>query len=132
MEDNKQQIEEMAKLIRPILENRTDVGFIPDLDKPIAEELLKHYQPKLPEDSVVISKEEFWKLSDKFSKKELDDISQFRVNKAVEEALEKILIESKQLVKKWLSRNDEKVGFIFDFEEFIKEQFGAKVREDSR
>ena len=46
-----EQIEEMAKVIRPILENRTDICFIPDLDKPIAEELLKHYQPKLPEDN---------------------------------------------------------------------------------
>ena len=54
-----EQIEEMAKVIRPILENRTDICFIPDLDKPIAEELLKHYQPKLPKDSVVLSREEF-------------------------------------------------------------------------
>ena len=54
-----EQIEEMAKVIRPILENRTDIRFIPDLDKPIAEELLKHYQPKLPKDSVVLSSEEY-------------------------------------------------------------------------
>ena len=57
-----EQIEEMAKAIRPILENRMDICFIPDLDKPIAEELLKHYQPKLPKDSVVLSKEEYEKI----------------------------------------------------------------------
>ena len=39
------QIEEMTKVIRPILESRTDIVFIPDLDKPIAEELIKYYQP---------------------------------------------------------------------------------------
>ena len=63
MKDKEKQIEEMAKVIRPILENRTDIGFIPDLDKPITEELVKYYQPKLPEDSVVLSREEYERLS---------------------------------------------------------------------
>lgn len=97
----------------------------------IAEELLKHYQI-VDKDSVVLTKEKFWELSDKFSKKELDDISQFRVDKAVKETIEKFLIKGKQLVEKWLSRDDEKVGFIFDFEQFIREQFGVGVREDNR
>lgn len=57
MTDEKQ-ILEMAKVIRSILESRTDITFIPDLDKPIAEELAKKYQPKLPEDSVVLTNEE--------------------------------------------------------------------------
>lgn len=52
---DKHQVEEMAKVIRPILENRTDIVFIPDLDKPIAKKLLKHYQPKIPEGSVVLT-----------------------------------------------------------------------------
>lgn len=60
-----EQIEEMAKAIKPILENRTDICFIPDLDKPIAKELLKHYQPKLPKDSVVLSKGAYESLSTK-------------------------------------------------------------------
>lgn len=58
------QIEEMAKVIRPVLENRTDIGFVPDLDRPIAKELLKHYQPKLPANSVVLSREEYEKSFD--------------------------------------------------------------------
>jgi len=57
--DKQKQIEEMAKVIRPVLENRVDIGFIPDLAEPIAKELLKHYQPKLPQGSVVLSKEEY-------------------------------------------------------------------------
>lgn len=45
MKDKEKQITEMAKVVRSILESRTDITFIPDLDKPIAEELIKHYQP---------------------------------------------------------------------------------------
>lgn len=60
--DDKKQIEEMARTIRPILENRTDIGYIPDLDKPIAKELIKHYQPKIPEGAVVLTGEEYEKM----------------------------------------------------------------------
>ena len=57
-EEKHKQIEEMAKMIRYVLESRTDITFIPDLDKPIAEKLLKHYQPKLPENMVVLTERE--------------------------------------------------------------------------
>lgn len=50
-------IEEMAKVIRPILEERVDIGFIPDLDKPIAKELIKQDYCKIPEGSIVVNKE---------------------------------------------------------------------------
>lgn len=46
------------------------------------------------------------------------------------EITEKILIKGKQLVEKWLSKDDEKVGFIFDFEEFIKKQSGVEIKEN--
>ena len=49
---------EIIKKIRSILENRTDIGYIPDLDKPITEGLLK--------DSMVLSREEFEKLLRKY------------------------------------------------------------------
>ena len=52
-------IEEMAKVIRPILEHRVDIGFIPDLDKPIAEELVKQGYHKIPEGSVPLTMEEY-------------------------------------------------------------------------
>ena len=51
--DEENQITEMTKIIKPILENRTDIGFIPDLAKPIAKELIKHYQPRLPKDNEI-------------------------------------------------------------------------------
>jgi len=56
--ETEKMIEEMAKVIRPILENRTDIGYIPDLDKPIAEALVEKYQPKIPEGAVVLTREE--------------------------------------------------------------------------
>lgn len=56
------ELKELAKIIRTILEDRTDIKYIPDLDFPIAKEVLKHYQPKLPEDSVVLTKEEYEQL----------------------------------------------------------------------
>ena len=53
MNDKEKQIREMAQEIRPILTNRVDIVFIPDLDKPIAEELIKQGYCKVHEDSVV-------------------------------------------------------------------------------
>jgi hypothetical protein len=47
--DKQKQIEDMAK-VRPILENRIDIGFMPDLDKPIAEEIYNAGYRKIPED----------------------------------------------------------------------------------
>ncbi len=59
-------IEEMAKDIRPVLKNRVDIGFIPDLDKPIAKALVKQGYRKIPKDSVVLSREELSKRDYKF------------------------------------------------------------------
>lgn len=56
--DIEKQIKEMAKVIRPILESRTDVAYIPDLDNPIANALLEQGYRKITEDKIVISKEE--------------------------------------------------------------------------
>ena len=70
MKDKEKQIEEMAKdlkdlvsIVRNVLVDRTDIGYIPDLAFPIAKEVLKHYQSKLPEDSVVLTEEEAERLS---------------------------------------------------------------------
>ena len=124
--NKKEQIEEMAKVIRPILENRTDICFIPDLDKPIAEELLKHYQPKLPKDRVVLSREGFNDL--KYAKIERDRLNKSvkyhqgliedgklvasqEVEQALKETVEKILEEvSKHYGGAWLVELYEKFG----------------------
>ena len=65
MENKEKQVEDLkqlAKIIRTVLVDRTDIEYIPDLDFPIAREVLKYYQPKLPEDSIVISRENYEQL----------------------------------------------------------------------
>ena len=54
-------IEEMAKVIRQILKERTDICYIPDLGKPIAEELYNEGCRKIPEGAVVLTREEHQK-----------------------------------------------------------------------
>lgn len=107
MTEQERKIEEMAKIIRPILENRTDICFIPDLDKQIAEELLKRYQPKLPKDSVVLSKEEWKQIKNSlyYSKEELERKLQKESKDTAKEICDLILEhwEKKQLVEcDWL------------------------------
>ena len=60
MKDKEKQIEEMAKVIDDrLLEAR---GYLGSMNKGegywIAQKLVEHYQPKLPEDSVVLTREE--------------------------------------------------------------------------
>ena len=51
---------------------------------------LAEYRAKIPEGAVVLTNDEFWKLSNKFSKKELDEIVEFHKNKTRKETAEKI------------------------------------------
>ena len=46
---------------------------------------------KIPENAVVLTNEEFWALSNKFSKKELDEIVEFHKKKTRKETAEKLL-----------------------------------------
>lgn len=50
---------------------------------------------KIPEDSVILTKEEFWKLSNKFSKKELDEIVEFHKTKARKQSVEEFATKLK-------------------------------------
>ena len=64
MKDKEKQIEEMAKDIDDrLIEAR---GWLGSMNRGkgywIAQKLIEHYQPKLPEDSVVLSREEYEKL----------------------------------------------------------------------
>lgn len=67
IEEMAKELKAVAKIVRTILEDRTDIKYIPDLDFPIAKEVLKHYQPKIPENAVVLTREEF----EKFKKQDL-------------------------------------------------------------
>lgn len=111
----------------------------------VATELVEKYQPKIPEDSIVLTKKEWENYKSSFRNqlyckdvqygieiKELrNDRDYWReeYRQARKETAREILIKGKQLVEKWLSKDDEKVGFLFDFEEFIKKQFGVEIKE---
>ena len=94
------------------------------------------YDKLISQDSVVLSREEFWKLSNKFSRKELDDISQFRVNKARNEMAEKIGKELRIFINKCRSiidvRNqtcyikwDITLNYIYE----LAKSLGAEIKE---
>ena len=55
--DKQKQIEEMAKVIHDLILDTPFNGTEASCEK-IAEELLKHYQPKIPEGAVVLTREE--------------------------------------------------------------------------
>ena len=60
--NDKQQIEEMAKIIEDRLYEGTSDSMSEGEGVWIAKELIKHYQPKLPEDAVVLTEKEYSKL----------------------------------------------------------------------
>ena len=117
-------IEEMAQYLK---------GYLYPLDnnsiencRILASALISQGWVKLPKDSVVLSREEFWKLSNKFSKKELDEIVEFHKKKASKETAEKILRELKHSEFKFtieINRSSQKdVSKVL--EEFRKSVFG--------
>ena len=84
------------------------------------------------EDGVLLSSEDLQNLANLEIGDWASTASIRKIANAVEkqtrkEMAEKILIDGKQLVEKWLSKDDEKVGFMFDFEEFIKEQLSIEI-----
>ena len=117
------QIEKMAKIIDDrLIEAR---GWLGSMNRGegywIAQKLVEHYQPKLPEDSVVLSKEEFSKaLTDNFNmgKKEAQFYSErVAIPTTRKETAEKIYT----FVNSLGTHNWER------FEEFIK-QFGVEIK----
>ena len=89
MKDKEKQIEEMAKLIDDrILEANAWIG---SMNKGegywIAQELVKHYQPKLPKDSVVLSREEY-------------EILTKDIEHPTDEVLKKLIVGKNMLVEK--------------------------------
>lgn len=126
--DKEKQIEEMAKVIKDTwlvdLEGNTYsvCEFLDSVDiESIARELLKHYQPKLPKDSVVLSREEYQK---NILKANSDGYSAGKIDGSKETA-EKILnfLRKDNGVNAWS---------IIKYEKFIKEQFGVEIKEDRK
>ena len=76
---------------------------------------------KINKDKVVLDKEAFWKLSNKFSKKELDEITEFHKNKASKETAKDIIQEIKDSMKCFEDDDD---GYLLkkcEFEYFMRE-----------
>ena len=76
MKDKEKQIEEMAKIIDDrLLEARNWLG---SMNKGegywIAQELVKHYQQKIPEDSVVLTREEYDNLKLEIQKAQINGV----------------------------------------------------------
>lgn len=74
------------------------------------------------EEKIVISKKEFWELSNKFSKKELDEIVQFHKNKIAKEIFQKIYTYYKTNSTDYLNEY-----FLTDLKEMAQE-FGVEVK----
>lgn len=102
-------IEQMAKDIRPVLENRVDIGFIPDLDKPIAKTLIEQGYRKVNKDEC-----EYWKSRCK----EIGDVA---YEKARKDTAEKIL--------KWLVETGVINTASDTTKMYFKEEFGVEVEE---
>ena len=99
LQAHQKQIEEMAKIIRSakIQCRENYCGECEYVNKSgsicdsifIADILFNGGYSKIPENAVVLTREEFWELSNKFSKKELDEIVEFHKNKTRKETVEK-------------------------------------------
>lgn len=127
------QIEEMAKVIRPILERRVDIGFIPALDKPIAEELVKQGYHKILPGFIVVDKE--------YLKKELQWLEQQVHKETAREILKEIDKELYDISRLYLecvtknSKDDDAINnygvmtIAHDVVVRVAKQFGVEVEE---
>ena len=133
---DKQQVEEITRVLRETLYKLyygIDADNIPLSEVAKALYLLDYR--RVPENAVVLTKEEFWKLSNKFSKKELDEIVDFHKNKTRKETAKEIFNKlRKQSTKSFLDYEgnichlDEEYVSMREIEAVLK-QYGVEVEE---
>lgn len=106
MKNNKEMIEEMVEHIKRVIYNTEPDhnGYRVPRTVELAEELLKHYQPKLPEGSVVLSRDDYGAMEIKIEQltKYAENERQLReyyCNEARKEMIEKIYRKGKELDK---------------------------------
>lgn len=122
--NKEQQIEEMAKVIDDrLIEARVWLGSM-NRGKGywIAQKLVENYQPKLPEDSVVLSREEYDEIKIYKSyipemKKAFDKVR----NAAIKETAEKILEKIRNSF--WMNGTNR-----YALKLWLKEQFGVEIK----
>ena len=126
-EEKHKQIEEMANFI-----HRTEFVDISRYEEEtIAKELLKHYQPKLPEDSVVLTMQEWKQIKNSlyYSKEELEK----KLQKARKETAEKFLnMIYWKAVKHIKGKNKDECFIEMSFEKLdeLAKQFGVEIKEN--
>lgn len=114
MKDKEKQIKEITNEIRPILENRTDIRYIPNLDKPIAKELISLGYQKVDKDSVVLNQEEWKNLHEDYAKALYEKEKQTRKETARE-------------IIKWFKENALDIPSDEYINEFAK-QYGVEIK----
>lgn len=142
MKDKEKQIEEMAKIIadsctiHKVYVNKHYPDRQKDMYYSLAEELLKYYQPKLPEDSVVLSRDAYQVMETKIEQltKYAENERQLReyyCNEARKETAEKFVnetIKRKQtLMNPYTDDESECVSTYWIYK--LAKQFGVKIKE---
>lgn len=116
--DKQKQIEEMAKIICEDGANNVDCdkcGFRRQCSRfKAAEKLCSEGYRRIPGNAVVLTNDEFWALSNKFSKKELDEIVEFHKKKTRKETAEKFA----ERLKEKLEENSPIAGYDLEDLEF--------------
>lgn len=120
MKDNEKQIEEMANFI-----HRTEFVDISRYEEEtIAKELLKHYQPKLPEDSVVLTTEELKDMVKARTKCVENAIIRTR-----KETAEKILVELYNIRDYYGESREYEIRIGEEGLKELAKQFGVEIKE---
>ena len=136
MKDKEKQIEEILADIRKFIGYDTPYT----QKKALADYLFEHYQPKLPKDSVVLSKEEYEKLKsyqDEYTK-QLRDNRLFLDTIAVLET--KLELKGKEMAEKFVNLPKSKIlTVVYDYEEIkvvelkelqeLAKQCGIEIKE---
>ncbi len=85
-----------------------------------AKRLYEQNYRKLPENAVVLTREEYEKLC---------HLAYFGYDDVYNKARKETARECRNFVKKWVGNSEEGLGFLFDFEDFIAKQYGVEVEE---
>lgn len=122
-------IDEMASIIQCVLIERTDIKYISDLCMPIAEELMKYYQPKIPENAVVfIPTEERYAL---LSKEEYEIVKNSVDLLREYESVSNSLIKSSELCRKLVEDKKELKRQLKQAHKEMAEKFAEMLKEEA-
>jgi len=145
MENKEKQVEEMVKDLEGCIiysPKRNEYNdYILDYNT-IVERLVKKGWIKLPEDRVVLSREQKEEYEQFKSFLERNDWENIEHMETTLDKCQKVLYERLQqsrkemaekclnFVKEWVDNDEECLGFLFDFEDFITRQFGVEIKEN--